>query len=122
MTNFKITNITNTASKRDMKFNTTLSIDYVDSMMKKSVKIKPGETVFLQIHSLPLSVHKLRVKKLVSVVEIGDKELKNSMPANKPVAILPVPETSEETELRVSLAGKKKAGRKPHETETVETQ
>jgi hypothetical protein len=119
MANYKITNLTNTAGKRDMKFNTTLSIDYVDEMQKKSIQVKPGETVFLQIHSLPLSVHKLRVKKLISVVEISTNELNNSMKANKPVVVTPVKvETPEEKEIRVETASeKRKTGRKQHVAE-----
>ena len=89
MANYKITNITNTAGKREIGFNSTLNIDYVDSMMKRTVKVKPGEVVFLRIHSLPMSVRKLRVKKFISVVEITDNELKNSMNLNKPIITPP---------------------------------
>ena len=116
MANYKITNITNTAGKREIGFNSTLNIDYVDSMMKRTVKVKPGEVVFLRIHSLPMSVRKLRVKKFISVVEITDNELKNSMNINKPVAIPVIVETPEEVEIRVE---KKKTGKKSHQAETV---
>lgn len=118
MANYKITNLTNTAGKRDLKFNTTLSIDYVDSMQKKSIQIKPGETVFLQIHSLPLSVHKLRVKKLISVVEISTNELNNSMNLNKPVVAPIKSETSEEKKVEIST--EKRRGNKRHDVKTTE--
>jgi|JFJP01.1.fsa_nt_gi hypothetical protein len=84
MNTYKITNLTNTVGKRETKFNSILDIDYVDSMVKKTIKVKPGETVYLTIGSLPLSVHRLRVKNLVSVVEIDDTELKNIMDSLKP--------------------------------------
>jgi hypothetical protein len=116
MANYKITNITNTAGKREIGFNTILSIEYVDSMMKRTVKVKPGEVVFLKIHSLPMSVRKLRVKKFISVVEITDNELKNSMNINKPVITPPViVETPEEVEIRISSTVKKKQSKKTHE-------
>jgi hypothetical protein len=113
MANYKITNITNTAGKRDMKFNTTLDIDYVDGMTKKTLKVKPGETVFLQIHSLPLSVHRLRVKKLITVSEISANELRDNINAGKPKVAQPIIKTVEETE-KENVAAKKKA-KKVHE-------
>lgn len=86
MNTYKVTNITNTAGKRDSKFNSELNIDYVDNMVKKTVKVKPGDSVYLTVHSLPLSVRKLRVEKLVTVIEIGKQELANLMSGktNKP--------------------------------------
>jgi hypothetical protein len=88
--------------------------------MKKTIKVKPSETVYLKIHSLPLSIQQLRVKKLISVVEISNTELANCMNEHKPVIQpMPVPvemvETQEETEKRVATTEKKKTGRKPHE-------
>ena len=117
MANYKITNITNLAGKRDARFNTILSIDYVDNMMKKTIKIKPNETVFLQIHSLPLSVHKLRVRKLISVVEISNTELTNNMNVGKPKPKPVVEETAEEIEKRTLT---KKKTKKSHEIEVTE--
>jgi hypothetical protein len=113
MANYKITNVTNTAGKRDIKFNTTLDIQYVDGMTKKSLKVKPGETVFLQIHSLPLSVHQLRVKKLIIVSEISANELRDNINAGKPKVVQPIVKTAEETE-KESVAAKKKS-KKVHE-------
>lgn len=74
MSTYKITNITNLAGKRDNRYNSTLEVEYVDEMMKKTVKIKPASTLYLSIPSLPLSVHRLRVKGLVSVVEVSGEE------------------------------------------------
>jgi len=122
MTNYKITNITNTAGKRDTKFNTTLSIDYIDSMMRKTITVKPGETIFLQINSLPLSVHRLRVKKLISVVEVSNNELKNSLNITKPAVIPPVIEIPEVDENKTESTTRKKSGKKSHEAEVVDSQ
>ena len=122
MANYRITNITDAAGKRAIKFNATLDINYIDSMMKKTIKVKPGETIYLQIGSLPLSVQQLRVKKLISVVEISNTELKNCMNALKPVVKpMPVPleivvESAEETEAKVAAQiEKKRSTRKVHE-------
>jgi hypothetical protein len=75
MGTFKITNITNTLGKRDVKYNTVLGIEYVDDMLKKTIKIKAGETVYLTMPSLPISAHLLRVKNLITVTEVSDSEI-----------------------------------------------
>ena len=82
MSTFKIKNITNELGKRDYKYNSVLDIEYVDKMMKKTVKIKPGATVYLTLSSLPLSAHTLRVKNLITVTEIGDSELAAAIGSN----------------------------------------
>ena len=84
MSTYKITNITNHAGKRDFKFNSVLDVEYVDDMVKKVVKIKPGDSIYLTTGSLPLSVHRLRVKGLITVVEIGAVELAKAMEDLKP--------------------------------------
>ena len=71
---FKIKNLTNTLKKRDVRANTSLSISYIDSMVKKNKEIFPGETLFLQLTTLPLSIHKLRINGLVVVSEISKDE------------------------------------------------
>jgi len=99
---YKITNITNTAGKRDLKFNSTIDITYVDNMITKVIKIKPGETTYLNIPVLPISVHKLRVGKLISVVEVSESEQTNLINAgkqiNKNTVIVTVDESHKTTE------------------------
>jgi hypothetical protein len=75
MGTFKITNTTNTLGKRDVKHNTVLGIEYVDGMMKKKIKLNAGDSIYLTLDSLPISLHKLRASKLVNVVEVGESEL-----------------------------------------------
>ena len=84
MNTYKITNLTNTAGKRDFKFNSPLNVDYIDKMIKKTVTIQPGASLYLTVPSLPISVHKLRAKNLISVVEVSAKELADSMGVVKP--------------------------------------
>jgi hypothetical protein len=109
MNTYKITNLTNTAGKRDFKFNSSLDIEYVDNMIKKKVSVKPGTSLYLTVSSLPMSVHKLRAKNLISVVEVSAKELadfiNNAKPKPAPVVVkeLVTEEvTSEETAKRSS--------------------
>jgi hypothetical protein len=79
MSTYKITNITNLAGKREFKYNSVLDIDYVDEMMKKTISVKPGDVLYLTVPTLPLSVHRLRVKKLITVTEISPEELEKAM-------------------------------------------
>ena len=84
MNTYKITNITNLVGKRDSKFNSVVNIEYVDNRTKKTIVLKAGENVFLTVQSLPLSVHRLRIKKLIDVLEVSPAELKKSIEKLKP--------------------------------------
>ncbi len=79
MPTFKIINITNTLGKRDPKYNSIATIDYVDRMQKKKMMINPGETSYLTITQLPVSVQKMMVIGNLSVQEISGTELKDIM-------------------------------------------
>ena len=85
MNNYKITNITNQLGKRDANFNSILDIDYIDGMTKKIFKLTPNQTVFMKLVSLPISVHKMRIKNLVIVQEVNDATVINEM--NKYVVV-----------------------------------
>ena len=87
MSTYKITNITNFLGKRDFKFNSPIDVEYVDNMMKKGLTVKPGDSVFLTVPILPLSVHRLRVKNLVTVTEISKNELAALLESKKPKAV-----------------------------------
>ena len=119
MSTYKITNITETTGKRDFKHNSVLDIDYVDSMVKKTIRIKPGDSVYLTTQRLPMSVHKLRVKGLVTVIEVGSSELASKVSQPKPVekkSKLPnkpeIVTTNVEMKKEKSSTEKKKAFRK----------
>ena len=79
MSTFKITNITHLLGKREGKFNSVLEVEYVDNLMKKNVKIKPNDTIYLSLQSLPISLHALRVKGLILISEVTDGELATVM-------------------------------------------
>jgi len=128
MSTYKITNITHLAGKRDLKYNSVLDIEYVDQMVKKTVKIKPNDSLYLTISSLPLSVHRLRVKNLITVTEVSNKEMEQLKPKastlenkedkkkKKPVAQKKVTEEEEEDSVKKTV--KKKYTKK--ETEESE--
>ena len=103
MSTYKITNLTNLSGKREIKHNSIIDIDYVDSMVKKTINVKPGETVYLKIASLPLSIHKLRVKNFISVVEINDTELKNVINAKK-ISVSPINDVEKDKKKIVSIS------------------
>ena len=87
MSTYKITNITHLAGKRDFKANSELDIEYVDNMLKRIVKVKPGKSIFLTIGTLPLSVHRLRVKNLITVEEVSATELAQLKKSSQPAAV-----------------------------------
>lgn len=84
MNSYKIINLTNLVGRRDSKYNTIVDIEYIDNRVKKSIKLKPGETVYLTISSLPLSIHRLRVKKLISISEVSAAEIAKTMEKERP--------------------------------------
>jgi hypothetical protein len=106
MNTYKITNITNTVGKRDFKYNSDLNIEYVDNMVKKSIKIRPNNSIYLTVSSLPLSVQKLRVKGLVTVSEIGATELAKTMNDAKQKVLKKVETVEEIEEKKISQSKK----------------
>ena len=116
MSTYKITNITNTLGKREFMNNSTVNIEYVDNMMKKSVPIQSGAELFLSVDSLPLSIHRLRIKNLITVVEVSEEELVKSkiVPAVLPK---PVVEKEKTTEEQHKVSSKKKSVKKDLEIE-----
>lgn len=87
MNSYKITNITNLVGRRDSKFNTIIDIEYIDNRIKKTIKLKAGETVFLTVNSLPLSIHRLRIKELININEVSAIELAKTMEKERPKTI-----------------------------------
>lgn len=84
MNTYKITNITNLAAKRDRKYNSTITIEYVDKMTRKTLMVNAGATVYLTVSSLPLSVHRLRIKNLITVIEVDAAEVSKPIKKSKP--------------------------------------
>lgn len=93
MNSYKIINVTNLVGRRDSKYNTIVDIEYIDNRVKKNIKLKPGETIYLTISSLPLSIHRLRVKNLINISEVSAAEVAKTMEKERPKTIKNVKKT-----------------------------
>jgi hypothetical protein len=101
MNTYKITNLTDQLHKRDVHFKTPVKIQYINNRVKKTVEIKTGENLFLSVESLPLSIHRLRIKGLISVIEVNTAEIKkmttptpSKKVSEKPKTEAPKPKTT----------------------------
>ena len=83
MSTYRITNITPQLGKRDVKYNSKLIIDYIDGMNNRVLEILPNDIMYLTVPSLPISLHKFRMKKWVTISEISSKELKQMILTEK---------------------------------------
>jgi len=110
MNNYKITNITNQLGKRDANFNSILDIDYIDGMTKKVFKLMPNQTVFMKLVSLPISVHKMRIRNFVIVQEVNDAtvlaEINKYVVVNNVVPVTHVEESEESKQERKTRKNK----------------
>jgi hypothetical protein len=70
MKTYKITNNSNLLGKRDPKYNSIVNVEYVDNRIKKNKILKAGESATLTVQTLPLAIHRLRIKKLVEITEV----------------------------------------------------
>jgi hypothetical protein len=105
---FKITNITNKIERRQNGYNSSVEIEYVNSMEKKLVILRSGEVLFMDISTLPISIHKLRAKNLISVIETSKNEMNNGMSVKANLG-KPKVSTSEESVVeKVSIKKKNK--------------
>ena len=105
---FKIKNLTNTFEKRNAKTNTVLEVSYVENMTKKTKKIHPDEVLYIELPTLPLSIHKMRINGLVAVSEINKDEFlfeqkknenkKTDVIKNKPAIKKPTKNTRKTTQ------------------------
>lgn len=75
MRNFKIKNITDALNKRDANKSRILDIACVEGFEKKITKLGAGKTMYLTTNSLDVSIHKMRVDKLITVIEVNKNEV-----------------------------------------------
>jgi hypothetical protein len=71
MGHYKIKNMTALLPKRDANKNKMVVFDYSSGFETKTCEIPVGGEVFIECNNLPISVHKLRINKHVSVNEIS---------------------------------------------------
>jgi hypothetical protein len=115
MSTYKITNITNTIEKRNINFNSILNVEYIDGMKKKGIVIKPNETIYITISSLPISVQRLRIKNLVSVIEVDSTELNKAISKIKPKTIKAIKSSEIEPKLKEKYYNLKRKNKKDEE-------
>jgi hypothetical protein len=111
---YKITSLTNMLGKRELKSNSELEFDYVEGMVNRTVKIRPGSSVFLDISRLPLSLQKLRVKNLIAISEITEMEMNEVIEARKPKQVIEK-NTKKNEETTKKIVEKKKHEKKEEE-------
>lgn len=124
MNTYKITNVTNLFGKRDSKFNSIVNIDYIDNRTRKVLTLKPNETVFLTVQSLPLSVRKMSMKKMIDVSEVSlQSVLKKPKTTPKPKKKIVNEKTVNKVEKKeeISTKPKKKNSSGKRESNTKES-
>ncbi len=85
MNTYQIINITNTLTKRDINYNKTVVVTYVDNMTEKLVTLKPGEVIYLKTSSLPISVHRLRLNGLIIVNDWDNVNISKKPTKKEPI-------------------------------------
>jgi hypothetical protein len=125
MSTYKITNITDKLHKRDVHFKTPVKIQYIDNRMKKVSEVKTGESLFLTVDTLPLSIHRLRVKGLVDVVDASVAEIKKmKAPASPKKKVAPKAKKEAEpkkTETKKASTSKSSTAKKRTSTKSTST-
>ena len=99
MAYYKIKSLTKGLPKRHLDKNKTLTIEYRDGFTVKTNTLTPTGVLYISSPSLPLNFHTLRMKGLISVVEINknlfmklSKPKKKLIPPAKKVAVKkPIP-------------------------------
>lgn len=84
MAYFVIKNITNKLDKRHPNVNQTLEIEYFSQFEKKFHSLASGREMVINADNLPLGVHILKAKNLITVKKISDAEYEKSQ-KSKPV-------------------------------------
>lgn len=74
MAHYKIVNITGKLPKRHVNKDMKLKIEYHVGFQKKYRELNVGDEILLTCKTLPVSIHNLRAKKLITIVEISENE------------------------------------------------
>ena len=73
---YKIKSKTGSLGKRDVNYNKTLDISFIDRMNRKVIKVYPNQDVYLECGKLPIDAQKLRMRNLITVNEISETEFR----------------------------------------------
>ena len=91
MVYYKITSLTSKLAKRHADKDATLKIAYRSKFSEKEHLLPVGGILYISSPSLPINLHKLRMKKLISIVELNkDTFMKLTNPSLVRKAPIPV--------------------------------
>ena len=107
MVYYKITSLTHKLPKRHINKDKTLEIEYRESFSEKKYILPPNGTLYISSPSLPVNLHKLRMKKMITVVEINKNTFMRLQQPPIPV-VQPKVEKTTTTEKPVTKRGRKK--------------
>jgi len=71
---FKIRNVTDSLGKREIRFNSDLDVEFITGFVKDSIVLKPNQQLYMKTKTLPITLHKMRLQGLISIVEVDSKE------------------------------------------------
>lgn len=74
MGHYKIKNMTALLPKRNANKNKMVVFEYSSGFETKTCEIPVGGEIFIECNNLPISVHKLRINKHISVSEMSKNE------------------------------------------------
>ena len=74
MAHYKIVNITGKLPKRHVNKDMRLKIEYHVGFQKKFKDLNVGSEILLTCRTLPVSIHSLRAKRLITISEISENE------------------------------------------------
>ena len=71
MVYYKVRSLTSKLSKRHAMKDATLNIEYRESFKQKKYELTPNGVLYISSPSLPVNLHKLRMQKMVTIVELS---------------------------------------------------
>lgn len=77
MAKYKIINLTNLLGKRDSKYNKVVNIKYIHGVERKNIGIIPGDTLFIELQSVPIEIQRLRLNGYIIIEQISDIQFDN---------------------------------------------
>ena len=123
MSYYKIKNITGKLPKRHINKDMDLKIEYHVGFQKKYHTLGADNEIVLSCRKLPVSIHNLRAKQLINVIEISENEFmrlqkpsaKKTQPISTKVKTEPVAQPIS-TKVKTEPVAKKKTTRKKAES------
>lgn len=117
MAYYKIKNMTGSLAKRHQNKDSELKVEYLVGFQKKVHNLPVGQELVMSCRTLPVQIHTLRAKGLVSVTEISENEfMKLQKPSAKKVS---AEEDDESTSTENTPEKKKKKKTQSTKTSTI---